>query len=75
MKATPEILALQQAVETCQTHCEALDEALHDLGKRELTAADLDQLNKDDRRLLDQFAYRYTRLQGVRLSHNVNCVR
>jgi predicted nucleotidyltransferase len=34
-----------------------------DLGKRELTAADLDQLSKDDRRLLDQFAYRYRRLQ------------
>jgi hypothetical protein len=70
MKGAPEILALQQATETCRTHWRALDEALYDLGKRELTAADLDQLSKDDRRLdptgfagmkqrLDERRYRY----------------
>ena len=35
-----------------------------------MVAADLDALGKEDRRLLDQFAYRYTRLQddmGARL--------
>ena len=37
---------------------------------RALTPDDYTHLNKDDRRLLDQFAYRYTRLQddmGARL--------
>jgi len=54
----------------CQVHEEALRDAIDDLMQRKLVAADLDTLGKDDRRLLDQFAYRYTRLQddmGVRL--------
>lgn len=66
----PEIHALQHAYTACLTHEEALREALHDLDQRGLTAADLERLSKEDRRLLDQFAYRYTRLQddmGVRL--------
>lgn len=66
----PEIHALQHACTVCLTHEEALREALHDLGQRSLTAADLGRLSKEDRRLLDQFAYRYTRLQddmGARL--------
>jgi hypothetical protein len=59
----PELFALQQAANTCRVHRQALEEALSDLGQRALAAADLDRLSKDDRRLLDQFAYRYTRLQ------------
>lgn len=70
MTATPEILALQQAHATCLAHRRALREALADLRQRDLKATDLPCLSKEDRRLLDQFAYRYTRLQddmGVRL--------
>lgn len=63
MNHTPEILALQQAVATCRTHHQALGEALEDLRQRALTASELERLSKEDRRLLDQFAYRYTRLQ------------
>lgn len=63
MNHTPEILALQQAVATCRTHHQALGEALEDLRQRALTASELERLSKADRRLLDQFAYRYTRLQ------------
>lgn len=70
MKHAAEYLALQQAHATCKTHAAALGDALDDLAQRNLFAADLDRLNKEDRRLLDQFAYRYTRLQddmGARL--------
>ena len=67
---TREMLALQQVVATCRTHHQALAEALEDPRQRALNAAELERLSKEDRRLLDQFAYRYTRLQddmGARL--------
>lgn len=70
MKNSPEWLALQQAYAVCRVHEDALRDAIVDLGKRRLGAADLEVLSKEDRRLLDQFAYRYTRLQddmGARL--------
>jgi len=70
MKITPEWLALQQAYVVCQGHQAALRDAIEDLKQRKLRAADLDNLGKEDRRLLDQFAYRYTRMQddmGARL--------
>jgi hypothetical protein len=66
----PAMLALRQARDTCTAHRDALRDALNDLRVLKLTAAELEQLTKDDRRLLDQFAYRYTRLQddmGARL--------
>lgn len=63
MKHTPEWLALQQAYAVCRAHEDALRDAIDDLKQRKLGAADLDNLGKEDRRLLDQFAYRYTRLQ------------
>ena len=63
MKNSPEWLALQQAYGACRVHEEALRGAIDDLKQRKLAAADLDALSKEDRRLLDQFAYRYTRLQ------------
>lgn len=70
MKPTTDQLALQQVHAVCQTHAEALGEALQDMQLRALTLDDCDHLSKEDRRLLDQFAYRYTRLQddmGARL--------
>jgi hypothetical protein len=70
MTEEPEITALTQAAAVCATHQESLGEALVDLDSRGLIADDLAKLDKADRRLLDQFAYRYTRLQddmGARL--------
>jgi len=70
MKHTSEQLALQYSMTLCQGHADALQDALQDLQVRALAVDDYKDLNKDDRRLLDQFAYRYTRLQddmGVKL--------
>lgn len=70
MKNSAEYLHLRQAYLICQTHAAALADAINDLMQRKLLAADLEHLSKDDRRLIDQFAYRYTRLQddmGARL--------
>jgi hypothetical protein len=69
-KPTPEQLAVQQIHALCQGHVEALQDALRDMGQQALTPANYAQIGKTDRRLLDQFAYRYTRLQddmGARL--------
>lgn len=66
----PALLTLRQARDTCLGHSEALREALDDLHLRNLADSDLGCPTKNDRRLLDQFAYRYTRLQddmGARL--------
>ena len=63
MKATAEILALGQILALCRGHDEALGDALSDLSRRELDVRTLAHPGKEDRRLLDQFAYRYTRLQ------------
>lgn len=70
MKNSPEWLALQHAYAVCSVHEDALRDAIADLERRGLGAADLGGVTKEDRRLLDQFAYRYTRLQddmGARL--------
>jgi hypothetical protein len=70
MMRNPDQLALNHALAVCKQHAAALAEALDDLGRCQITAADLDQLGKETRRTLDQFAYRYTRLQddmGARL--------
>lgn len=67
---TPQWLALEQVYVLCLKHVAALREALQDMGQRTWTAAALENLARDDRRLLDQFAYRYIRLQddmGARL--------
>lgn len=63
MSNSPEQLALQHIQALCQGHAEALSEALHDMQLRALSADDYSRMSKSDRRLLDQFAYRYTRLQ------------
>lgn len=70
MNNSPEQLALQHIQAVCQGHAEALSEALEDMQLRALSADDYSHMSKSDRRLLDQFAYRYTRLQddiGARL--------
>ena len=70
MSMVPEIAALQHAHANCRIHGDALGEALADLHQSSLVAENLASLAKEDRRLLDQFAYRYTRLQddmGARL--------
>jgi hypothetical protein len=74
MTDKPEILALQQSYATCRMHHEALREALVDLDQSDLTEKMLQNLDKEQRRLLDQFAYRYIRLQddmGNRLMKSV----
>ncbi len=63
MKKTPEILALDHALTTCNTHEETLRDTLSEISLRSLDESEIDHLEKQDRRLLDQFAYRYTRLQ------------
>lgn len=72
MTNTAKLRSLLHALDTCLGHGRALQEALDDLGQRSLGAdgLNLERLTKEDRRLLDQFAYRYTRLQddmGTRL--------
>lgn len=70
MTLADEATILRHIHGVCSTHREALQEALQDIHQRHFMAAELQTLNKDDRRLLDQFAYRYTRLQddtGARL--------
>lgn len=65
-----EMAALHPAVAICKLHRLGLGDALEDLERRHLAVEDLTQLSREDRRLLDQFAYRYTRLQddmGARL--------
>lgn len=63
MKQTPEQMALQQSLALCQGHADALQEALQDIHARDMDLDCFTHLSKQDRRLLDQFAYRYTRLQ------------
>lgn len=70
MTHAPAKLALEQISGVCRGHAEALADALQDMQLRGLTPEDYSHLAKADRRLLDQFAYRYTRLQddmGARL--------
>lgn len=63
MNRTPEQLALQHSLALCQGHADALQDALQDIKVRGMGVDDYAHLGKEDRRLFDQFAYRYTRLQ------------
>jgi len=65
MKQMAELGALKHAVELCNTHAQALSDALADIetSRPRFTVDALGRLGKEDRRLLDQFAYRYPRLQ------------
>ncbi len=67
---SPDSVRLWQALDACKQHAQALTEALDDIAAMGITGLDLADLSRADRRLLDQFAYRYTRLQddmGARL--------
>lgn len=63
MNLEAERLALKQALTLCEAHRAALTDALADLAERPFQIPDLATLGKEDRRILDHFAYRYTRLQ------------
>lgn len=70
MNTSPEQFMLQHILGLCEGHADALRDALHDMGPLDRVLERYNQLSKADRRLLDQFAYRYTRLQddmGTRL--------
>jgi hypothetical protein len=56
-------LKFGRALEVCLGHADALQDALNDLGDKHFSAAELLALSSHERRLLDQFAYRFTRLQ------------
>ncbi len=74
MNSSDKIAILRQTYALCSTHKNALKDALQDIDQREFVAPDLGNLSRQDRRLLDQFAYRYTRLQddmGSRLFPSV----
>ena len=62
MKADPRFV-LQNRLAGCRVHADALQDALGDLIAQTLTSDALRAPTKDLRRLLDQFAYRFTRLQ------------
>lgn len=65
---TPDLLILRNVLDICRVHHQALAEALADLPP--ITIATFDNLTKEQRRIFDQFAYRYTRFQddmGARL--------
>ena len=70
MTTPAEKLALEQTHALCNDHLDALRDAMGDMQKEAFGLSDYQQLSKADRRLLDQFAYRFTRLQddmGARL--------
>ena len=74
MTVAPEMLALAHAHALCQGHLDALQDAINDMQQRALSASEYAHLSKTDRRLLDQFAYRFTRLQddmGARLMPSI----
>ena len=56
MNSSDEVAILRQTYTLCSTHRDALKDALQDLDLRKLTAPDLVNLSRQDRRLLDQFA-------------------
>lgn len=63
MNQLPEQLALQHSLALCQGHADALQDALQDIKSRGMGLDEYANPGKEDRRLLDQFAFRYTRLQ------------
>jgi hypothetical protein len=67
----PPLVALRQARALCGTHAAVLADVLGELdAKGAFASSDLENPTKETRRILDQFAYRYLRLQddmGARL--------
>lgn len=56
-------MRLQAALAECRLHAEVLTEALSDLSPAVFTAQDVARLGSDQRRVLDQLAYRFGKLQ------------
>jgi len=54
---------LQAALAECRLHAEVLTEALDELGQPHFTAESATHLTSAQRRLLDQLAYRFAKLQ------------
>jgi hypothetical protein len=54
---------LPAALAECRLHAEVLTEALSDLSPAAFTAEDVTRLGSDQRRVLDQLAYRFGKLQ------------
>lgn len=63
MSLDVERLKLGHALEICFGHADALSDALTDLADTSFSVSELANLSSQHRRLLDQFAYRFTRLQ------------
>jgi hypothetical protein len=56
---------LETAIKECALHAEILVEALDEHGESKYSASTLESLNKSRLRLLDQMAYRFTKLQAT----------
>lgn len=56
---------LSAAMAECQLHARVLADALDELGEAQFTAETVLDLTKETRRLLDQMAYRYAKLQDT----------
>ncbi len=54
---------LEASIAECRLHAAVIVEALVELGSREFTAESVQNPSKDQRRLLDQLAYRFGKLQ------------
>ncbi len=63
MSLNIERLRFEQTLGVCLGHADALTEALDELSGEHFSAVNLSELSSYDRQLLDQFAYRFTRLQ------------
>ncbi len=56
-------LKLQAAMEECRLHEKVLNEALSEAGDLRFTAESVNHMSTQDRRFLDQMAYRFSKLQ------------
>lgn len=54
---------LQAAIAECRLHAEVLADALNELGEVRFSAESVRNLSRETRRLLDQMAYRFAKLQ------------
>jgi hypothetical protein len=54
---------LQAAIAECQLHADVLADALKELGDVRFNAESVQNLSREARRLLDQMAYRFAKLQ------------
>ncbi|NCC85474.1 MAG: hypothetical protein EOM03_15300 [Clostridia bacterium] len=64
MSLDVERLKLGHALEVCLGHADALSDALTDLADTSFSVSELASLSSQHRRLLDQFAHKFKRLEG-----------